>query len=236
MSDTKLNCFICGKELELGMKVYGGSNLWRCEECANKQMQEYDNKDQKIADLETKLAKSNENVKLLAETRVAMCDTIKDLETKLAESEERCDELKQAISKCTDKLPPNVAFDIANDDIRYQIICNLTDRNQEHRNTIKELKQQLAEKEKEIERLNLEFQTQEDWQEKWQKLYDETCNLDQDKIEFAVEQLRLLKSQIIEKRRLYKGKFSEFSNGIRDALYDVEEDIDNQINELKEGK
>lgn len=55
----------------------------------------------------------------------------------------------------------------------------------------------------------------------------------QDKISFAVEQLRLLKSQIIEKRRLYKGKFSEFSNGINDALCDVEEEIDNQIKQLK---
>ncbi|MBP3708339.1 MAG: hypothetical protein J6J36_07085 [Clostridia bacterium] len=41
------------------------------------------NQDQRIAELEAKLVKSNENVKLLAETRVAMCDTIKDLEEKL---------------------------------------------------------------------------------------------------------------------------------------------------------
>lgn len=67
-----------------------------------------------------------------------------DLEAKLAESEEKCEEFKQVISKCTGELPLNVAFDIANDDIRYQIVCNLTDRNQEHRNTIKQLKQQLA--------------------------------------------------------------------------------------------
>ena len=55
----------------------------------------------------------------------------------------------------------------------------------------------------------------------------------QDKIKFTVEQLDLLKSQIIEWRKLYKGKFSEFSNGVNDALYDVEEEIDNQIKELK---
>ena len=75
---------------------------------------------------------------------------ISDLEAKLAESEEKCEEFRQAISKCTGELPPNVAFDISNDDIRYQIVCNLTDRNQEHRKTIRELKQQLDKKEKEL--------------------------------------------------------------------------------------
>ena len=83
---------------------------------------------------------------------------IADLEAKLAESEEKCEELKQSISKCTGELPPNVAFDIVNDDIRYQIVCNLIDRNNEHRNTIKQLKQQLAEKEKEIENFKFKLE------------------------------------------------------------------------------
>ena len=64
--------------------------------------------------------------------------------------------------------------------------------------------------------------------------YDKLKQAHQEKIEFAVKQLRLLKSQIIEKRRLYTGKFSEFSNGINNALYDVEEDIDNLVEELKQ--
>lgn len=68
-------------------------------------------------------------------------DKIVDLEAKLEESEEKCEELKQVISKYTGELLPNVAFDIADDDIRYQIANNLIDRNQEHRKTIKKLKQ-----------------------------------------------------------------------------------------------
>lgn len=64
-----------------------------------------------------------------------------------------------------------------------------------------QLKQQLAEKDKEIERLNLEFETQEDWQEKWQKLYNETCNLNQDKISFAIEQLEHVKEFFLEQHR-----------------------------------
>ena len=44
---------ICGKELELGDKV-----VWRCEDCARKQAEEYDNKDQRIAELEEQLKNS----------------------------------------------------------------------------------------------------------------------------------------------------------------------------------
>lgn len=93
-----------------------------------------------------------------------------------------------------------------------------------------QLKQQLAEKEKEIERLNLEFETQEDWQEKWQKLYDETCNLNQDKISFAVEQLEKVKELVGE-----KGVVSSPFGTLKIYASDVSEIIDNQIKELKKG-
>ena len=56
MSNTKLNCCICGKELGLGNRVSSDGVLWRCEDCARKQREEYDNKDKTIADLEAKLA------------------------------------------------------------------------------------------------------------------------------------------------------------------------------------
>lgn len=47
------NCMECGKELQVGDRV-----IWRCEDCARKQMEEYDNKDQRIAELEEQLANS----------------------------------------------------------------------------------------------------------------------------------------------------------------------------------
>lgn len=43
-------CMTCGKELQIGDRV-----VWRCEDCARKQMQEYDNKCQRIAELEKQL-------------------------------------------------------------------------------------------------------------------------------------------------------------------------------------
>ena len=93
--------------------------------------------------------------------------------------------------------------------------------------TLMIMKEQLAEKEKEIERLNLEFETQEDWQEKWQKLYDETCNLNQDKISFAVEQLEKAKGLIANHiQELWTCE----NDDIDLVLY---EEIDKQINELK---
>lgn len=90
-----------------------------------------------------------------------------------------------------------------------------------------DLETKLAEKEKEIEELKCKIVDFCENIDERNKIYN------QDKISFAVEQLNTLKSQIIAKRRLYKGKFSEFSNGINDALFDVQEDIDNQIKEIK---
>lgn len=87
-----------------------------------------------------------------------------------------------------------------------------------------QLKQQLAEKDKEIERLNLEFETQEDWQEKWQKLYDETCNLNQDKTSFAIEQLEKVKEKALHFYVNDTPKLTGF-------YVDVNE-IENQINQL----
>lgn len=111
-------------------------------------------------------------------------------------------------------------------------IVELTKMATEKDRKIEELKQQLADKDKEYQ--SFKEIADENVNYLKNRILEETRNYNQDKISFAVEQLKLLKSQIIEKRRLYKGKFSEFSNGINDALFDVEEDIDNQIKQLKE--
>ena len=125
--------------------------------------QEYE---KKIANLEAKLAESEEKVKHwhdLYNERDKQFQSVRQryhLLNKLQSNYDKKDKLHLAYMQCLELVEEN-----------------------------ERLKQQLAEKEKEIERLNLEFETQEDWQEKWQKLYDETCNLNQDKISFAVEQL-----------------------------------------------
>ena len=97
-------------------------------------------------------------------------------------------------------------------------------------NKISDLEAKLAEKDKEIERLNLEFETQEDWQEKWQKLYDETCNLTQDKISFCIEQLKKVKKDIDCYMAIREG---DLPSNIECLLLDFADKIDNQINGLK---
>ena len=137
---------------------------------------------------------------------------ISDLEAKLAESEKQRQHLK-------DWLDNEILTSVDNES--YYATIN------EYEEEVKKLKQQLEEKDEEIERLNLEFETQEDWQEKWQKLYDETCNLTQDKISFAVEQLEKVKNYMITYEKDMFG-----ANYLMNSGY-VLEFIDNQIKELK---
>lgn len=112
-----------------------------------------------------------------------------------------------------------------------------------------QLKEQLAEKDSQIEQLKKFDDLNKTFFDLFRTAFKEPNKVDdlfntlktmqekqaQDKISFAVEQLRLLKSQI-ERRRVYKDKFGEFVNGIKNALYDVEDDINNLIKQLKDGK
>ena len=164
-------------------------------------------KDNKISDLESKLAESEEKVKHwhdLYNEKDKQFQSVRQryhLLNKLQSNYDKKDKLHLAYMQCLELVEEN-----------------------------EKLKQQLAEKDKEIERLNLEFETQEDWQEKWQKLYDETCNLNQDKISFAVEQLEKVKELVGE-----KGVVSSPFGTLKIYASDVSEIIDNQIKELKKG-
>ena len=132
---------------------------------------------------------------------------ISDLEAKLAEVKNSCDYYMKR----------------SND-----LVCKIGEYKNHIRfkgKEITELKQQLEEKENEIERLNLEFETQEDWQEKWQKLYDETCNLNQDKISFALEQLEKVLVLIHNAVNIDNPEYDLV------GLYDA---VSNQIKQLKE--
>lgn len=174
-------------------------------------------KDNKISDLEAKLAKSEEKVKHwhdLYNERDKQFQSVRQryhLLNKLQSNYDKKDKLHLAYMQCLELVEEN-----------------------------ERLKQQLAEKDKEIERLNLEFETQEDWQEKWQKLYDETCNLNQDKISFAVEQLEkvevCLKEGIEEAKSLLDPiDYEDYHEllGVGRGYRNSIEIIDNQIEELK---
>ena len=174
-------------------------------------------KDNKISDLEAKLAKSEEKVKHwhdLYNERDKQFQSVRQryhLLNKLQSNYDKKDKLHLAYMQCLELVEEN-----------------------------ERLKQQLAEKDKEIERLNLEFETQEDWQEKWQKLYDETCNLNQDKISFAVEQLEkvemCLKEGIEEVKSLLDPiDYEDYHEllGVGRGYRNSIEIIDNQIEELK---
>lgn len=65
MSKKELNCCKCGKEFKLTERIYTSGDLWQCEDCAIKQMQENDNKDKTISDLEAKLAEKQKEIEVL---------------------------------------------------------------------------------------------------------------------------------------------------------------------------
>lgn len=185
MSNIKLNCCGCGKELGLGSRVSTDGVLWRCEDCARKQREEYDNKDKKIADPEAKLA---EVEKELMDNE--KCFTEKDVESLIKDREE----------------------------------------------TIKFLKQQLAEKEKE-----LHYKTSEC--EKWKADYENCSKLekmmtkerqycldnwrasDQDKIEFTIEKLEEMKKSLFDVWAMGYGEICK---------YEIEDAFDEKIKQLKE--
>ena len=101
MSNTKLSCCKCGKEFELTERIYTCGDLWQCEDCAIKQMQENDDKDKTISDLEAKLAESEKkNFELIAklnlkEHRPAFC-TLADRE---CEALGKVEQLKQQLAE-----------------------------------------------------------------------------------------------------------------------------------------
>ena len=100
MSKEELNCCKCGKEFDFTERIYTSGDLWQCEDCAIKQMQENDNKDKTISDLEAKLAESEKkNFELIAklnlkEHRPAFC-TLADRECEvLGKLEEKQKEIE----------------------------------------------------------------------------------------------------------------------------------------------
>ena len=124
---------------------------------------------------------------------------VADLEAKLAESEKKNFELVAKLNLKEHKP----AF------------CTLADRDCEALGQVKQLKQQLAEKEKEME---IYRRSMEVWVEKCE-------NHNQDKISFAVERLLNVRSFICDCTEIKEPDYTK-----------VCDYIDNQIKQLKEGK
>lgn len=96
---------------------------------------------------------------------------------------------------------------------------------------ITDLQSQLAEKEKEIEEYKriCTISHLEDLKIENMLLKSK----DQDKISFAVEQLEKVKDIILNERKITSFNFDIFNKGKDTALFWLNEQIDNQINELK---
>ena len=172
-------------------------------------------KDKTIADLEAKLGEKNDEL-----NRYAELFGVKDKDFYVVEKTEY-DKMKQGAKEIVEQLKQQLAE-------KDQEITNLKDN---WNNLCNYLGDQIA------KNYDADYDfVYNEILEKVNELRRYDYQRYEDKISFAVEQLKLLKLQIIEKRKLYKDKFSEFSNGINNALCDVEEDIDNQIKAIKEGK
>ena len=183
-------CWYCGKELK---NENNKEHIGICDKCYQESfevgnkfvsnlIEKQTDKDQKIADLEAKLAESEEKCKKAYREGLLQKQFDKDMEIdqlkqQLAEKEKEIEEIKQIISKYTDKLPDNVAFDIANDDIRYQIVSNLIDKNTNYRNQIKELRQAKTDFAiEQLEKVRTQFRTQYTWYEETHRVCEKTDN------------------------------------------------------------
>ena len=197
-----------------------------------------DEKDQQIADLETKLEESEKQIKDAREAgNMAVdswCKNRRKYEAQIAEMQNKSFILYSMLYETLEKQGcENVASQI--DQMTGWTYDKEADWLKGNRN-YDQLKQQLAEKEKEIENLNnriLISQLQAPEEQRLKIIGSSCCqyNPKQDKISFCIEQLE----QIINLFEPYENEEKDTilcaNNGISFLEY-----IENQINELKEMK
>lgn len=171
-------------------------------------------------DLETKLAEITKKYELASCPTGGLVDRVRNLEQQLAENNEffnafACkdfNEFKDFIS--TFMLTPH-----------------------EEQTLIRELKQQLAEKDKEIEKLKTKqeltfMHSKEDYFQRCNFLEEENIKLQFTQTQLAITELEKLKEDLFNQKELVDfGKYARFMVDIADIL----EIINNQINELKKG-
>lgn len=147
--------------------------------------------------------------------------TISDLEAKLAESEKELNRYAEL-------------FGMKDKDFYVVEKTEYEKMKQGAKDIVMQLKQQLAEKEKEIKNLVLaHFENDAN-----KPVLTTTEIINQDKISFAVEQLEKAKEKILSYEEIY---YQFLENGAKIPVFCVEnfrvrQNIDNQIKQLKEGK
>lgn len=195
--------------------------------------------EQKIADLEAKLTKNKkwlasnegflENQKIkqqLDESNESHHKNIVELTKMATEKDRKIEELKQQLFESGLKTLEEIKLS----EQRKKMLEDLSTKNWE-------LEQQLAEKEKEL--LEIKQRIAEKASKEFQEMIDKRENHNQDKISFALEQLERLKKLCQEKFNWWEN--SELEGDIYDksdvsnAYFDIEANIDNQIEELKKG-
>ena len=160
---------------------------------------------QQLADTETQNKRVLEKLELIVRAN-------QELEQKLAESEKNVEFYKERYSDATTSA---YGADLMAKDYQWHL-----------EKEIAELKQQLAEKEEEIKKLEfLQFESEEN------KLILATSKrITQDKISFAVEQLEKVKEFVRDNASYVMGDFASVWED------DLLNELDNQIKQLKEGK
>ena len=277
MSSMNFTCDVCGREVFSCTFVNG---MKFCAKCYQETFGETD-KDRKIADLETKLAESESKRKSLEEKIKFLTE---ETEENFVDGQ-KYNQLKHQLEKSEKSKE---FYRLQNEQHHLQLLQFYSrlgveafgaDIHEKALETLMIMKEQLAEKEKEMSiksiirtlvkynNLNCTFRDKTNSQIQqcgdvynsnygyfnFEDDYDECLNnrndsrfdiisidLDnQDKISFAVEQLEQLKKLCQEKFNWWEN--SEWEGDIYDksdvsnAYFDIEANIDNQINELKEG-
>ena len=163
----------------------------------------------KVADLEAKLAESEKKFIVANNLRKNSDEVLLNYKTK----KYGLDKTIQELRKMKLNLPEKEWYYKGFENCERQMSSHIADLTLE----VKELKQQLEEKDKERHE---EWKTGKEWKWEWQKVNQELEKAEQDKISFALEQLEKLK---VELHIIH-------TNGYLKA---IDEEIDNQINGLK---
>ena len=212
-------CDVCGREVFSCTFVNG---MKFCAKCYQETFGETD-KDRKIAVLETKLVEKEKERELDNSFWKQECDS---LQKQLAESEKSKESYRLQNEQHHLQLLQFYS--------RLGVEAFGADIHEKALETLMIMKEQLAEKEKEIEELKLKLDIRAI---SLQNFNIERMQANQDKISFAVEQLEQLKKLCQEKFNWWEN--SEWEGNIYDksdvsnAYFDIEANVDNQIEELK---
>lgn len=180
-------------------------------------------KDQQICDLEAKLAESEKQFIVANNLRKNSDEVLLNYKTE----KYGLDKTIQELRKMKLSLPEKEWYYKGFENCERQMSSHIADLTLE----VKELKQQLAEKDKEIsEYIKIVDDLHKQLSDKCD-FCDKTK--DQDKISFAVEQLEKVKEEMdLRPRGVSKGwKNKEYDTLVEEDVYEV---IDNQIKQLKE--